>query len=768
MKLRSIPVALLIACLFFVPAVRAQAQSSGNQNVSAASVTVVPQLIKFSGTLLDAQSKPIATGPVGVIFALYAEQTGGASLWLETQNVRPDENGYYTVLLGSETSTGVPMELFASGEARWLGIQIERQPEQARVLLVSVPYALKAGDAETIGGLPPSAFVLANQAQSAAGATKTGKSDSASAAGVSSTSTSKNSAPPANPNVTGKGVVDYIPMWDTTSDIIDSVIFQKSSEIGIGTVTPAATLDVNGKGDIRDTLTLFPKGTDSSLAVSGTAFKVDQTGKVTFISGQTFPGAGTITGITTASGSGLSGGGTSGTLSLKVPASGITNTMLQKSSVTLNSTSAGGLVTPGAMTLGDTYTIGLKTCAANQILEYSGTAWACATASGTGTITGVTAGTDLKGGGTSGTVTLNLDTTKVPQLATANTFTAKQSITGNLSVTGVGASDAASFSGNDDTIVAITQTGPGDALDISSTGAAIVVASGHVVANGGILASLSTPNGIALQATENDSNNNDTTFGVNASTASSLGIGVLGTSGPSSEWKSLVGGAGVGIWGDAGSSQCCVGVRGSANDGIGVSAVSDSGIDTFYATLHAYNASSTAGALVFETNSGNSKGCSIDVDANLACNGSKSAVVPVENGQKMVALYAVEAPGNWFEDYGSEHLENGAATVTLDPTYAQTVNTGMEYHVFLTPGGDCNGLYVTNKTANSFEVRELKGGHSNIAFDYRIIAKRNGYEQIRLADKTAMMKAVPAQAARLGRKPAAKAPTDGSAPEQKP
>ena len=97
----------------------------------------------------------------------------------------------------------------------------------------------------------------------------------------------------------------------------------------------------------------------------------------------------------------------------------------------------------------------------------------------------------------------------------------------------------------------------------------------------------------------------------------------------------------------------------------------------------------------------------------------------------MVALYAVEAPENWFEDYGSEHLENGAATVTLDPTYAQTVNTGMEYHVFLTPKGDCNGLYVVNETANSFEVRELKR-HSNIAFDYRIIAKRNGYEQIRL------------------------------------
>jgi len=36
----------------------------------------------------------------------------------------------------------------------------------------------------------------------------------------------------------------------------------------------------------------------------------------------------------------------------------------------------------------------------------------CATSKGAGTITGVTAGTDLTGGGTSGSVTLNLDTTK--------------------------------------------------------------------------------------------------------------------------------------------------------------------------------------------------------------------------------------------------------------------------------------------------------------------------------------------------------------------
>src|SRR5215469_3912497 len=183
--------------------------------------------------------------------------------------------------------------------------------------------------------------------------------------------------PLVNPAVTGKGTVDFIPMWDTGSDIINSVIFQKSLAIGIGTTAPAATLDVNGKGDIRDTLTLFPKSTDSTLAVNGTAFKISNTGSVTFISGQKFPGTGTITGITTAAGSGLSGGGTTGTLTLKVPAAGITNAMLQNSKITLNANSAGGITAPGAMTLGGTSTIGLVPCAAKQVLQYTGTVWTC-------------------------------------------------------------------------------------------------------------------------------------------------------------------------------------------------------------------------------------------------------------------------------------------------------------------------------------------------------------------------------------------------------
>ena len=72
--------------------------------------------------------------------------------------------------------------------------------------------------------------------------------------------------------------------------------------------------------------------------------------------------------------------------------------------------------------------------------------------------------------------------------------------------------------------------------------------------------------------------------------------------------------------------------------------------------------------------------------------------------------------------------------VRLDAKFMQTVNTRQEYHVFLTPNGDCKGLYVHQKSQGSFEVRELGGGNSNIKFDYRITALRKGYENTRFKD----------------------------------
>src|SRR5215467_7042813 len=122
--------------------------------------SAVPRLINYSGILRNSDGKTMTT-ITGVTFLLYKDDQRGAALWLETQNVTPDRTGHYSVQLGTTSANGLPSDLFVSGEARWLAVQVVHDAEQARVLLVAVPYAMKAADAETIGGLPPSAFVLA-------------------------------------------------------------------------------------------------------------------------------------------------------------------------------------------------------------------------------------------------------------------------------------------------------------------------------------------------------------------------------------------------------------------------------------------------------------------------------------------------------------------------------------------------------------------------------------------------------------------------------
>jgi len=133
------------------------------QNAATPSASVsVPPVIQFSNVAMDEGVSPLS-GTVSMTFSLYNNSQGGQALWTETQDVTLGSSGQYSVYLGITKANGLPASLFTNGEAHWLGVTIARQPEQPRVYLVSVPYAMKAGDAATVGGLPPSAFVLAAQ-----------------------------------------------------------------------------------------------------------------------------------------------------------------------------------------------------------------------------------------------------------------------------------------------------------------------------------------------------------------------------------------------------------------------------------------------------------------------------------------------------------------------------------------------------------------------------------------------------------------------------
>ena len=99
--------AFLSACLLAICCVLPISAQQPLASVNNRSKVVVPPLVNFSGVLTDVNGKPL-TNITGVTFLLYEEQQGGPPLWMETQNVQPERNGHYAVMLGSTTSTGCP------------------------------------------------------------------------------------------------------------------------------------------------------------------------------------------------------------------------------------------------------------------------------------------------------------------------------------------------------------------------------------------------------------------------------------------------------------------------------------------------------------------------------------------------------------------------------------------------------------------------------------------------------------------------------------
>jgi hypothetical protein len=167
MKRTMLSLMLLLACRL---PIFGQILDGGQAN-HPTTKSSVPLLVRFSGTLLELTGAT-SSGQQNVTFSLYGQQTGGAPLWAETQTVLPDKDGNVAVLLGAASSLGIPASIFASGLPRWVGMTPNDGMERSRVVLSSVPYALKAADADTLGGLGAEQFVSVQQLSSMLGGIK--------------------------------------------------------------------------------------------------------------------------------------------------------------------------------------------------------------------------------------------------------------------------------------------------------------------------------------------------------------------------------------------------------------------------------------------------------------------------------------------------------------------------------------------------------------------------------------------------------------------
>ena len=120
-------------------------------------------------------------------------------------------------------------------------------------------------------------------------------------------------------------------------------------------------------------------------------------------------------------------------------------------------------------------------------------------------------------------------------------------------------------------------------------------------------------------------------------------------------------------------------------------------------------------------------------DDDLVCGGTKSAFVE-SAGYGSYLFYCEEATEVWFIERGAGQLVNGVAQILLDPQFsaAITVGKGSPMRVQVTLTGDCNGVFVTGKSANGFTVKELMNGKSNATFDWEIACKRKSHENERM------------------------------------
>ena len=705
------------------------------------------QLVTFWGVATSPDGKP-KTGVAGVTFSLYKDEQGGAPLWMETQNVTLDSTGGYTAQIGATQPAGLPINLFASGEARWLEVQIDGQPAPQRVLLVSVPYALKAVDAQTLGGLPASAFALAGTAGNAPGG-----SPIAPARAVAASSSAKPDASPAT-SVTGSGTAGTVPLWSGASALGNSVIVQKSGNVGIGATPTTFKLQVsNASGDAIG----GGSASTSGIGVQGTASAA--TGTTTGVLGTSASTAGAgVEGQATASsgatygvyGTSASSTGT-GVEGQVTPTSGITTGVAGVSA----STAGAGVSGTATAATGSTFGVygnaassagaGVYGSNPNTSGSTYGVYGADASASGAAVYGSNSATT----GYATGVFGISAGSTGVGVWGTAGTTTGA-----GYGVYGVIASPSgAAIYGN-----VATATGNNYAVEGENTSASGTAIFGDATATTGstlgVLGQVFSPDGIAVEG--HSFATTGIAYGVEGITLSASGAGVFGEGSTSSGGIGVLGqvlndtgvgtagtssiysttgrdlmNTGAGLWGD--TSEGNAGILATADDHSAITAYNSA---TNVATLFVENQTDGSNsAIVLATYSDYGGYCDVFVNGNLTCSGSVGGHATVNQSQD-VALYSVQAADNWMEDAGSGQLHNGAAVVTLESNYAQTVNTGIDYHVFLTPNGDCKGLYVTRKSLTSFEVRELGGGASSIAFDYRIMARRKGYEDVRLADLT--------------------------------
>jgi hypothetical protein len=316
-----------------------------------------PQLLGYQGRLVKMDGTP-ESGNAQLRFGLFAAETGGTSLWEETQAVSVVQ-GYYSTYLGRVTT--FPAALFDTGTL-WLELAVQAPGDtQFRTMtprqrVGSVAFALNARALK--GGAVDATSVSVN---GTAVIDATGRLTPASGAVTVNTSGCSN---------------NQVLQWNGSAWQCASV----SGTGGIASVSGTAPITVmNGTSApvvsvaVGTTAGTVAAGNDSrfgnATTLQGTAVAstTPTNGQVLSFNGTqwtpTTPATGG-TGVTSVTaGTGLTGGTITSTGTIGIATGGVGAAQLAAGAVTFDKLAPGG-------------------CSANQVLRFDGTAWGCATVGG--------------------------------------------------------------------------------------------------------------------------------------------------------------------------------------------------------------------------------------------------------------------------------------------------------------------------------------------------------------------------------------------------
>lgn len=122
-----------------------------------------------------------------------------------------------------------------------------------------------------------------------------------------------------------------------------------------------------------------------------------------------------------------------------------------------------------------------------------------------------------------------------------------------------------------------------------------------------------------------------------------------------------------------------------------------------------------------------SSGGGVNVSGDFHVTGSKNSIVNTKQGY--LAINAYETAEYYFGDIGESNTgETCQVIIGIDQIFNETVNTDIQYQVFVTPYSDAH-VWVKERYNNRFVVCSDK---PNAEFGWELKAKRKGYESNRL------------------------------------